>query len=136
MPGDISPDLCPHGLSSSDHGKEAPTVALVTVISTSPLLAAMISPNLAQTPPSKLSLLFSASMARRFRTVLSLAGTPAAFSSSVTIWPLSDWVRVGADRMAVSLASLAKMLLSEAMALAVLSRVEVFTAAVYYTPDC
>jgi len=76
--------------------------------------------------------LFSASVARRFLTVLSDEGRPAAFSSSAMIWPLSAWVSVGACRIVASLASLATMLLSEATALAVGSRVEVLTAAVYW----
>lgn len=107
-------------------------MALVTTISTSPLLALMISPNFAHTPPNRLRRLFSARVCSRFLTVLSVAGTPAAFSSSATIWLLSDWVRVGALRIVVSLASLVTMLLRLARALAVLSRLEVFTAAVYY----
>jgi hypothetical protein len=91
----------------------------------------MISANLPHTPPISASRLFSASVWRKFLTVLSLAGTPAAFSSSATIWPLSWAVRVGACRIVVSLGSRVMRAPSEAMDLAVLSRVEVLTAAVY-----
>jgi hypothetical protein len=75
--------------------------------------------------------LFSARVDRKFLTVLSPAGTEAAFSSSATIWLLSLAERVGACRMAESLGSLAKMVESEERDLAVWSSVEVFTAAVY-----
>jgi hypothetical protein len=60
-----------------------------------------------------------------------LAGTEAAFSSSWTICVLSDAVRVGACRMLASFGSLWKIVDREERDLAVVSRVDVFTAAVY-----
>ena len=85
---------------------EKHTVALVTTISTSPLLALINIPNLSHTPLRMPSRLFSASVLRKFLTVSLLA--PACFCSSATISLLSPALRVGMWRMLESLASLLK----------------------------
>ena len=104
------------------------TVALVTVISTSPRAALISSPNLEQTPPRRPRRLFSARVWRKFFTV---ALVPAVFSSSATMADLSAGVRVGASRMVASLASWETRLPSLLRAVAVGSTEEDLTAAVY-----
>lgn len=104
-------------------------MALVTVISTSPREALISSPNLAHTPPSRDKRLFSARVRRKFLTVSPLA--PVLFSSSATMADLSSALRVGAPRIVASLASFSTRPPSLPRAVAVGSREEVLTAAVY-----
>jgi hypothetical protein len=89
----------------------------------------MIWPNFSVTPFRRPSRLFSARVSRKFLRVAPLA--PACLTSSATIADLSAGVRVGADRILPSLASLSRMPPSLASSLAVASRVEVLEAAVY-----
>lgn len=104
------------------------TVALVTVISTSPRAALISSPNLVQTPPRRPRRLFSARVWRKFLTV---ALVPEVFSSSAMMADLSAGVRVGAWRMAASFASWLTRPPSLFRAVAVGSSEEDLTAAVY-----
>jgi hypothetical protein len=73
--------------------------------------------------------LFSASVARKFLTVSPPA--PACLASSATTAERSSSVRVGAERMAVSLVSFSTRALRVLRALAVGSRVDDLAAAVY-----
>jgi hypothetical protein len=91
----------------------------------------MSSPNLDTTPGSTPSLLFSASVWRKFLTMPSLSCGPSCFWSSWTICCLSETDRVGACRTSASLGSFLKMAASESSDLAVGSRTLVFAAAVY-----
>lgn len=115
-------------LVSQPHGKRR-TAALVTVISTSPRLALISSLNLAQTLPRRDRRLFSARVRRKFLTVSPVA--PVLFSSSATMADLSSALRVGAPRIVTSLVSFSMRLPSLPKAVAVGSREEVLTAAVY-----
>ena len=58
---------------------------------------------------------------------------PVCFCSSWMIWDLSDLVRVGALRIRASFGSLLKTFERASMAFEVGSRLELFTAAVYYS---
>ena len=107
------------------------TWALVTTISTSPRAALISSLNLPQTPGRRPRRLFSARGARKFLTVSPEA--PAFFCNSTTMALLSAEDRVGASRMVTSFASFCSRLPRAARPLAVGSREEVLTAAVYYT---
>jgi len=108
------------------------TWADVTVISTSPREALISSLNFAQMPCSRPRRLFSARVARKFLTVSLLPAAPIAFCSSATTAFLSPSVRVGVLKTVASLASLEYSSPRALRAFAVGSRVEVFTAAVYY----
>lgn len=107
------------------------TWALVTINSTSPRDALMISPNFSQTPGSIPRRLFSARVARKFLTVSLEPAAPRVFSSSAIMPLLSLSDRVGVVRMAASLVSLAKRSLRELRAFAAGSRAEDLAAAVY-----
>lgn len=89
----------------------------------------MSSPNLLQTPGRRLRRLFSARVARKFLMVSPVA--PTFFCSSATMALLSAADRVGASRMVTSLASFCSRLLRAERPLAVGSRDDVLTAAVY-----
>lgn len=90
----------------------------------------MSSLNLPTTPGSRLRRLFSARASRKFLTVASLA--PDCLLSSWTMAFLSSAVRVGADRMVLSLVSFSTRAPSLFRAWAVGSRFDDLTAAVYY----
>lgn len=91
----------------------------------------MIWPNFSQTPWSIPRRLFSARVARKFLTVsLELVG-PAFFCNSATMALLSLSERVGVLRIETSFVSLAQRSLRALRALAVGSREEDLTAAVY-----
>lgn len=81
------------------------------------------------------SLLFSASVLKKFLTVSPLSAPPVCFRSSCTIWDLSVELRVGAFRITGNLGSFLKMPERLERVLEVLSRVEVFTAAMYLMPQ-
>lgn len=106
------------------------TEALVTVSSTSPLAALIKSSKFSQTPFRSPKRLFSASVFRKFLTVSALS-VPVYFCSSAMICSLSSALSVGACMMAASFSSLWKIWLRALSALATVSRVELFTAAVY-----
>src|SRR4051812_35613911 len=89
----------------------------------------MSSANLEQTPGRRPRRLFSARVAKKFLTV---SLEPAFFWSSATMALLSAGLRVGVSRMETSFESFWITLLRAAMPLAVGSREEVLTAAVYY----
>lgn len=91
----------------------------------------MISPNLSQTPFRIPRRLFSARVARKFLTVSLEPAEPSCFCSSVTMALLSASLRVGVLRMLESLGSLVTRSFSEERALAVGSREDSLTAAVY-----
>ena len=103
--------------------------ALVTLSSTSPRAADMISPNFRQTPGKRPRRLFSASVLRKFLKVS--PPPPACLTSSVTMAVLSSELSVGAARMLASLGSLLTMFPRVPRALAVGSSVDDLEAAVY-----
>ena len=103
----------------------------MTVNSSSPLAAPINVENLSHIPSRIPSLLFSASVLKKFLTVSPLSVPPVCFRSSCTIWDLSVELNVGAFRITGSLGSFLKMPERLERVLEVLSRVEVFTAAVY-----
>jgi hypothetical protein len=90
----------------------------------------MISVNFSQTPLSRPRRLFSARASRKFLTVAVLEA-PACLASSATMDDLSAALRVGACRMVDSLASFSTMAARLVRALAVGSRLDDLTAAVY-----
>lgn len=89
----------------------------------------MSSPNLAQTPSRMPRRLFSARVCRKFLTVSPWA--LAAFSSSAMMADLSDAESVGVARILTNFSSFFRRLPREASDLAVGSREDVLTAAVY-----
>lgn len=101
----------------------------MTVTSTSPRAAEMRVANFSTTPGRRPSRLFSARVLRKFLTVSLEA--PDCLTSSSTMEDLSASVRVGAARMVTSLGSFSRRAPRLVRALAVGSRVEVLTAAVY-----
>jgi hypothetical protein len=103
----------------------------VTIISTSPREALISSLNFSQTPFKMLSRLYSASVERKFLTVSLEPAEPKDFWSSATMALLSASDRVGVLRMAESLESLETTSFKALRALAVGSREEDLTAAVY-----
>lgn len=107
------------------------TAALVTVSSTSPLAALIRVVNLSHTPSSRPSRLFSASADKKFLTVPLLSAPPVCFSSSATIWDLSESESVGAERMVWSFGSDLRIWVRLLMALEVGSRTFCLAAAVY-----
>lgn len=109
----------------------AHTEALVTVNSSSPFAAAISVEKLSHMLSRMPSLLFSASVLKKFLTVSPLSAPPVCFRSSCTIWDLSVELRVGAFRITGNLGSLLKMPERLERVLEVLSRVELFTAAMY-----
>lgn len=116
--------------------REEFTAALVIVNSASPREAPIRTPNFSQTPSRMWRRLFSASVDRKFLTVPPLSAPPVCFSSSAVICDLSEVESVGAPRITVSLGSDLKICCSEAIALAVESSEEDFTAAVYCGSRC
>lgn len=101
------------------------------VNSSSPFAAAISFEKLSRIPSRMPSLLFSASVLKKFLTVSPLSAPPVCFRSSCTIWDLSVELKVGAFRITGNLGSFLKMPERLRRVLEVLSRVEVFTAAVY-----
>jgi hypothetical protein len=87
--------------------------------------------NFSTTPSSAPSLLFWASVERKFLTMPSLSWFPRFFWSSATMFCLSETVRVGALRTSTSLGSFLKRAESDSSDFAVGSRTLVFAAAVY-----
>lgn len=104
------------------------------VNSSSPFAAAISVEKLSHMPSRMPSLLFSASVLKKFLTVSRLSAPPVCLRSSCTIWDLSVELRVGALRILGNLGSFLKMPERLERVLDVLSRVEVFTAAVYLMP--
>ena len=109
------------------------TEALVTVNSTSPLAAPIKVSNFSQTPSKMPNRLLSAKVLRKFFTVSPLSAPPVCLSNSWMIWDLSPGLRVGAERILGSFASFRKTSANALSAFEVLSREEVFAAAVYCT---
>lgn len=101
----------------------------MTVISTSPRAADMMALNFSQTPPRMLRRLLAARVVRKFLTVSLLA--PGCLASSWTMADLSASDRVGAVRMVASLGSFSRRAPRLERALAVGSRLDDLTAAVY-----
>lgn len=91
----------------------------------------MSSANFAEISFNKPSRLFSARVARKFLTVSLAPAAPMLFWSSARMALLSAAVSVGVDRTEASLASLVYRSPRALRALAVGSRVEFLTAAVY-----
>lgn len=76
--------------------------------------------------------MFSASVVKKFAKMPSLPAPPATRASSLVIAALSSTVRVGEERMVVSLGSDLNVLWSLLRAAATESREEDFALAVYY----
>jgi hypothetical protein len=91
----------------------------------------MSTPNFSTTPSSAPSLLFWASVERKFLTMPSLSWLPRCFWSSWTMFCLSETVRVGALRTSTSLGSFLKRAARDSSDFPVVSRTLVFAAAVY-----
>ena len=99
--------------------------------STSPRAAPINVLNFSHTPCNMPSLLLSAKVFMKFLTVSFLSRFPVCLWSSCTICDLSCGVNVGALRISLSLVSLLNTSARAARDLEVLSRDEVFAAAVY-----
>lgn len=113
-------------LPRSHNGIGGPTAALVTTASTSPLCAPMSTVNFSITLPNIPSLLLSAKASKRPLVIISV------FAISPIIADLSAELRVGDEITWTSLAFPSSVRLRAWRDLSVDSRLEAFTAAMYW----